>query len=176
MTLKTKLAALAIIAGTALTTPAFAAEIAVVDTNLVAEKATAVTKIREQVEKKAEEYQKDSSKKEEYFKKKYEDLEKQKATLSKEAYEKKNNDLGQEFNEAQKKVQETRSSLDKAYVDAMRSFDKVFTEVVQEEAKKAGAKAVLQKTQTIYVDETLDITNKVIEAVNKKQPSASVKF
>lgn len=176
MKLKTNLAALVILAGSALAIPAFAAEIAIVDTNLVAEKATAVSKIREQIEKKAEDYQKDSSRKEEYFKKKYEDLEKQKATLSKEAYEKKNNELGQEFNEAQKKVQETRSTLDKAYVEAMRSFDKVFTEVVQEEAKKVGAKAVLQKTQTVYVDPSLDITDQVIESVNKKQPSASVKF
>ena len=65
---------------------------------------------------------------------------------------------------------------DKAYSDAMRSFDQVFSEVVKEEATKVGAKVVLHKTQAIYVDSSLDITNQVIESVNKKQPSATVKF
>src|SRR4051812_7151971 len=78
-----------------------------VDTQVILEKSTALVKVREQLDKKAEEFKKDSTTKEAYFKKKYEDLEKQKSVLSKEVFEQKNNDLAKEFGDAQKKVQES---------------------------------------------------------------------
>ncbi len=150
--------------------------IAVIDVQLIFEKSLAAPKIREQVETKAETFKKDSSKKEEYFKKKFEELEKQKSVLAKEAFELKSNDLSKEFSDAQKKVQEDRGVLEKAYVDAMQQVEATIVEIVKEEAKKFGLKLVVHKGQTVYADDALDITQKVLEAVNKKLPSVTVKF
>lgn len=158
-------------------TAALAGEmIAIVDTQKVLENSTAVKQIREQIDKKAEEFKKDSTDKESYFKKKYEDLEKQKSVLKKDEFEQKNNDLAKEFGEAQKKVQESRGVLDKGYVDAMQKVTDSFNSIVKEEATKKGVKVVLQKVQTIYSDNSLDITDPVLEALNKKTPKASVSF
>lgn len=166
-------------AADALTAPTHASStttIAIVDTQKILEQSSAAKKIREQIDKKAEEFKADSSKKEDYFKKKYEDLEKQKTVLSKEAFEKKNAELSKEFGEAQQKVQESRGKLDKGYMEAMQKFDGAFIDVVKEVAAKKGSKVVLQKVQTIYSDNSLDITDDVLEAVNKKMASVDVKF
>ena len=149
---------------------------AVIDARQIFENSLAVGKIREQVDGKAEIYKKESSKKEEYFKKKFEELEKQKSVLSKEAFEQKNNDLSKEFGEAQKKVQEDRGSLEKAYMEAMQKVENTIVEIVKDEANKSGLKFVLHKGQTVYADDALDITQKVLEALNKKLSTVTVKF
>lgn len=150
--------------------------IAVIDAQLIFEKSLAVVKIREQVDKKAEAFKNESSKKEEYFKKKFEELEKQKSVLAKDAFEQKNNDLSKEFSEAQKKVQEDRGVLEKAYVDSMQQVEATIVDIVKEEATKSGLKLVVHKGQTVYADDSLDMTQKVLEAINKKLPSVTVKF
>lgn len=152
------------------------AAISVVDTQVIFEKSTAVQKVREQIDKKAEDFRKDSANKEAYFKKKSEELEKQKSVLAKDAFEQKSNDLAKEFGEAQKKVQENRAALDKAYMEAMQQFESVLAGIVQEQAAKNGSKVVLPKMQTLYSDNALDITNAVLEGVNKKLPNIAVKF
>ncbi len=150
--------------------------IVVVDTQVILEKSTAIIKVREQLDKKAEEFKKDSTAKEAYFKKKYEDLEKQKSVLSKDVFEQKNNDLAKEFAEAQKKVQESRGALDKAYAEAMQSFEKVLAEIVKDEAIKVNAKTVWPKMQALYTDPSLDVTAPVLDSLNKKLPNITVKF
>jgi outer membrane protein len=179
---KTTIVALAILAASmtsaiAADAPAAASNtIAIVDTQKVFEKATALQKIKEQLDKKAEEFKKDTAKKEESFKKKFEDLEKQKATLAKEAYDKKSEEIGKEFGEAQKKVQDSRQVIDKAYQDAMQQVNDSFTAIINEEAAKKGYKVVLPKLQTLFSDAGIEITDAMIEALNKKLPSVTVKF
>ncbi|MFI4983781.1 MAG: OmpH family outer membrane protein [Rickettsiales bacterium] len=155
---------------------ALAADTMIVDTQKIFESSSAVKQIREQIDKKAEEFKKDSTDKEAYFKKKYDDLEKQKSVLKKDEFEQKNNDLAKEFGEAQKKVQDSRTVLDKAYTDAMQKVETVFNDVVKAEATKKGAKVVLHKMQTIYSDTSLDLTDPVLAELNKQMPKATVSF
>jgi len=170
------LAASAILAASAST--AFAADnsIAIVDTQKIFEKATALTKIKDQLDKKAEEYKTESSKKEDYFKKKFDDLEKQKSILSNEAFEKKSGELSKEFAEAQKKVQDNRQKLDKAYVDAMQQVNDTFSTLVSDEAKKKGYQVVMPKLQTLFSDNNIEITDQMIKELNKKLPTVKVNF
>lgn len=150
--------------------------ILVVDVQSIFEKSTAVVKVREQIDKKAEEFRKDSASKEDYFKKKFDELEKQKSVLAKDAFEKKNADLSKEFADAQKKVQDNRSTLDKGYMDSMQQVETTLTDIVKEVATKKGVKVVLPKNQIIYSDDSLDVTNQVLEDLNKKLPNITVKF
>lgn len=150
--------------------------IATVDSQEVAEKSTAVQKIKEQLEKKSSEFNKEWKQKEEYFKKKYAELEKQKSVLSKEAQDKQSDDLSKEFSDAQKKHIDNQKILEKAYTEAMQQVDKTFNEIVKEEATKQGVKIVFYKVQLIYSDLSLDITSKIIEGLNKKLPNVTVKF
>ncbi len=176
---KTTIVALAILAAATNFASAQAtatSTIAVVDTQKIFEKASALQKIKEQLDKKAEEFKKESAKKEDYFKKKFEDLEKQKATLAKEAYDKKSEEIGKEFGDAQKKVQENRQVIDKAYQDAMQQVNDSFTAIISEEAGKKGYKVVLPKLQTLFSDTGIEITDAMIESLNKKLPSVTVKF
>lgn len=152
------------------------ASVAIVDTNKILESASAVKDIRSQVDKKAEAFKADSMKKETYFKEKYESLEKQKSVLSKDAFEKKSEELAKEFAEAQKKVQEHRNTLDRGYGEAIEKFNDTFLSVVKDVSKKNGHTVVLHKMQTIYSENTLDITDTVLAGVNKKMSKIKVNF
>ena len=161
-------------------TVAAADEVAVLilDTQVVMEKSKAIESIRTQLNAKAEDFKNDSTKKEAYFKKKFDELESKKSALSKDAYDKKAQELNNEFNEAQKKVQKDRASLDKAYADAMQIFEENLKSVIKEKAKeKTGKKiVVLPEMQTLYSDDSLNITADVVEKLNKKISTIDVKF
>jgi len=150
--------------------------IAVVDVQQVFEKSLAMGKIREQLDKKLEAYEKESSKKEEYFKKKFEELEKQKSVLSKESFEQKDGAVHKELAEVQKKFQGDQSTLEKAGNEAYQKVESALIEIVKEEAAKRGFKLVVQKAQIVYADDALDITAKVLESLNTKLPDVTVKF
>lgn len=181
--MKSKLYSVALWAGLSLfansvwanTAPA-ALNMAVVDAQQIMEKSIAVGKIREQLEKKYESYGKESSKKEEYFKKKFEDLEKQKSVLSKESFEEKDAAVHKELADAQKKFQADQASLEKSAYEAHQKVENSLIDIVKEEAAKSGFKMVMQKSQIVYAEDSLDITPKVLEALNKKLPSVDVKF
>ncbi len=155
---------------------ALSEKIAIVDVQLIFEKSTAVQKVRDQIEKKAEEFRKDSTDKEAYFKKKYEELEKQKSVLAKDVYEKKTQDLTKEFSDAQKKFQDNRNVLDKAYAEAMQQFENVLSDIVKDEATKIGSALVLPKMQVLYNKQDSEITDNVLTALNSKLPNIDVKF
>ena len=148
----------------------------VVDTQILLEKSTAIIKVKEQLEKKAEEFKKDSSAKETSFKKRFEDLEKQKSVLSKDAFEQKNNELAKEFGDAQKKVQESRALLEKVYGESMQQFEKGLAEVISSIVAKENASVVIPKAQLLFSSPNLDITSQVLDALNKKLPTIAVKF
>ena len=147
-----------------------------VDIQMILEKSVAIQKVREQMDKKTESLKKEATQMEVSFKKKYEELEKQKSVLAKDAYEKKSNELNKEFGEVQKKVHDGRNALEKVNNEALQQFDKVFGEVIKDEAAKTNAKSIMHKGQFLYVDPSLDITPVILEAVNKKLPTIAVKF
>lgn len=155
---------------------AVASEIGIIDTQKIMEKTKAIEGLRNQLNEKAEVFKKDSSKKEEYFKKKFEELDSKKNVLSKDAYEKKAKSLNEEFAEAQKKVQQDRSSLDKVYADAIKVFEENLDVVIKEVASSEKILVILPKMQTLYSDDSLDITEKVLEKINKRLTKINVKF
>lgn len=149
---------------------------ACVDENTVYEKSTASQKIRDAINKKAEEMTKEYKGKETALKKKAEDFEKQRSVLSEDALEKKSNEISKEWADLQNKFHEGRAVLDKGFNDAMQKLRPVVEEVVKSEAEKVGAVVVFDKGQLMYIQPSLDITAAVVDGVNKKIPSIPVSF
>jgi len=151
-------------------------KIAIIDSQKILEDSKAVKGIKEQVNKKAESFKTFATNKEKELKKKFQDLDGQKKALSKEAFEEKNTKLIKEAEDFNKEGYQERSSIDKAFSDSMAEVEKRIIEIIQTKAKKDKYQLVLFKMQTVFSDPSLDITQPVLDELNKSLPTIKVNF
>lgn len=174
--------AIALISSVMLAHSAFAADaktavIAVVETQKVLEGSSAFKKLREAADNKMKALQQEAEKTEESFKKRFEEIEAKKVSGSKEENEKKIQELNKAFQKAQQDLSSKKQNFDNVQGEAVQKINDTFVKSVSEEAEKVKATVVMQKGALLYVkDDTADITNQVLENLNKKMPSVEVKF
>lgn len=151
-------------------------KIGFVETRKVIENSVAHVNILDQVQKKNEAFRDAVQKSESDLKKKYQDLETKKNALSQEAIDKKNEEISKEVAELQKKSYSQHSSLEDAYRNATQVVVDKANEIVKKFAEKNGYNAVLEKAAAVYSDLSLEITEVVLEELNKVLPKVEVKF
>ncbi|WKZ56820.1 MAG: OmpH family outer membrane protein [Bdellovibrionota bacterium] len=100
-----------------------------------------------------------------------EDLGKQSGVLSNEALLEKQRSFERREKEFARKLQDEREDLGKYNGEQLGKLVKEIDVVVKELAKQQGYPLVIEKDQRIvlYVDDQFDITEQVIEAVNKRK-------
>ena len=160
----------------AVTANAAETKIGFVETRKVIESSTAHANILEQVQKKNETFRDEVQKSEADLKKQYQDLETKKNALSQEAIDKTNEAIGKEVAELQKKSYSQHSSLEDAYRNATQIVVDKANEIVKKHAEKNSYNAILEKAAAVYSDPSLDITDIILEELNKVQPKVEVKF
>lgn len=160
--------------------PIFAAaeggKIAVVDITKVMDSSTAVQKGKVEVKSQHKKYQNDVSSKQQALKKEEAALVQQVSVLSNEDMNEKKKQFMDEVNNAHKEVQQNKIKLDTANRDMLIEVQVVIREVVAEMAEEKGLEIVLPMEPMIFSSSNLDITNEVIERLNKKLPSLELKF
>ncbi len=164
---------------TSLASVATAAEdvkFAVVETRKVIEESVAHQGILSQVQKKNEEYRDGIQKMEANLKKKYQDLETKKNALSQEVLDKRNEEMSKEVAELQKKSYGQHTALEDAYRNATQKLLDKAAEIIKKQAEKNGYKIVIEKAAVAYSEPSLEITNVVLEEINKTTPSVQVDF
>ena len=160
----------------AVTANAAETKIGFVEIRKVIESSTAHANILEQVQKKSEILRDAVQKSEADLKKKYQDLETKKNALSQEAIDKKNEEISKEVAELGKKTYSQHALLEEAYRNAAQIVLEKTNEIVKKHAEKNSYNAVLEKGAAVYSDSSLDITDIVLEELNKTQPKIEVKF
>jgi Skp family chaperone for outer membrane proteins len=175
------LAAGAIASLCALAAPAGAQEakpvtqsIAVIDWQLILRDALAMKAARDQIEVQRKNFQAEITNEESKLRKAGQDLEKQRAVLSADAYAQKQREMQQRVSEVQGRVQNRRRQLDQAFSGAANKFQEAFVSVVSDLAKESGYSIVLLKAAVIYNAPTMDVTAKALERLNKKLPTLQV--
>jgi Skp family chaperone for outer membrane proteins len=158
--------------------PVFAADnkITVVETRKIIENSVAYAEIMKQVQKKNEQFREEIQKSEGDLKKKYQELETKKNALSQDAIDKKNDEISKEVAELQKKSYGQHSTLEEAHRNATQILVDKTTEIVKTQAEKNGYEIVIEKAAVFYSDAKLDITDAVLEELNKALPTVEVKF
>ncbi|MDJ1406981.1 MAG: OmpH family outer membrane protein [Candidatus Midichloria sp.] len=151
-------------------------KIAVVDGQKIIESSLAYKDITGQVEKKATLFKNSAAKMQENLQKKYKEIESQKLVLSSEAYGKKTKEFELEAEKAQESAYMDRMSLDKAYSEAMKVLEKKITDIIQAKAIEKKLDMVMTKINMIYNNKELEITDSIIEELNKSLPAVAVKF
>ncbi len=169
---------LASVAALAFSAPAFAegTSIATVNYQMLMSSSSAAKSAHEQIDSKSKSMQSEISKKAEQFQKDSQELEKQRSVMAKDAFEEKKRAFAEKVTSAQKEVQSKRAILDSASEHAGNELHKTISEIVTEMAKEKGFTLVIPSSQILYGDSKLDITNEVMEKLNKKLPKVDIKF
>ncbi len=135
----------------------------------------AAQSVRTQVEAKRGTFQKEMSELEEQLRVKNQELAKQRTLLSAEAFEEKRKQFRADVGEAQKKVQEKRIALDKAFSETLGQIQAALNEIVAQLAQEKGFNMAIPTSQILYAAPELDVTDEVLVRLNKKLPSVALK-
>lgn len=169
---------LPIILGLTFTTvqKASASEYVVIDIKKVLEESTAAKGIRQQIKQESEVYQQDITKKEEKIRATSKKLNEQKSLLSQDAFEEQRNKFQGEVVAVQRDVQKKRSVLDNAYGTAMQKVQDIVLSIIKEMSQQRKFNVVMAKSELVYADNTLDITNEVVGELNKRLPKVQIEL
>lgn len=103
-----------------------------------------------------------------------EELNKQRAVLSPDAYTQRRRDLDKRFSDAQTTVNSRKRDIDQAVGDSYNKVMKQVFDIVAELVKENDYKIVLERKVVVVAESSLDISGEVVSRLNKKMPSVAV--
>lgn len=148
--------------------------IAVVDVQKILQESTAAQGVQKAIEAQRETYQKEISALEEKLRTAEAELRKQQTVLSADAFAGKRRDFEKQVSDVQRTVQTRKRALDTAMTDSMNQVQKTMVDLITEVAKEQGANVVLARHQVVLVETNLDVTDVVLDRLNKKLPKVAV--
>lgn len=140
------------------------------------DKSSALKSIIEQMKKKQAEVQKEMSKYESELKAEDKKLAEQQKTLSEKDFNAKKQAFEKRVHDVQEKLSIRRAQMEIAVDEAKKKVYDAFLKAAAEVKKDAGANIVLYKETVITADPTFDLTNQVLEKLNKQLPTVTVTF
>ena len=148
--------------------------IAVVDVQSILQEAAASKSIQKQLDTQRQTYQNEISKQEEKLRAAEQELNRQRAILSADAFAQKRREFEQQVADVQRSVQGRKRMLDQAFNESMSKVRDTLLDVVADVAGEQKATLVLAKQQVVIVEKSLDLTASVLERLNKKLPTVPV--
>jgi Skp family chaperone for outer membrane proteins len=144
--------------------------IAIVDLDLIAQESIAAKGVRAMADKFQQTFKNEMSKEEAKLQSTQQSIEEQRKTLSEEAFVEKVQAFESTVAEFQKKNMAQRQALEKSFNTSMNRIQEEMIEIAKQIAAKYGITMVMQRSQVIVLDESLDITKELIGIINKKLP------
>lgn len=154
----------------------FASDVAVLDIEKIGKESKAVLDIQAKVVKKQEEFRKEITKKQTSLQSDQKKLEAKKNILSKEAFEKEQREFEKKIDSLNELVEKRQNTLKKAQEDSTTKVNDKMKEIITEIAKEKQLSLIIPASQTVFSADNLDISNEVIEKLNKKITKVDVKF
>jgi Skp family chaperone for outer membrane proteins len=153
-----------------------AAVIAVVQVQTIMSEAKAAQSIQQQIEQRRSEYQAEISAEEIRLRDLEQELARQRSVLSPEAYAGKRREFEEQVAAVQRKVQDRRRALDRAYSDGVRRIQEELTAVIGEIAQEQGITLVLPVSQTLFAETALRITPEALKRLDERLPAVKLEF
>jgi outer membrane protein len=150
--------------------------IAVIDAEKVLKESLAMNDIQNKVVKKQEEYQKEVNKKQTGLEEEKRKIESKKNTLSKEKFAKEEQVFNKKVEDFKVYVEKRQTILQKSSLEAVSKVNEVLKKVVSDIAKEKSFQVVLNNSQAIFYEDSLDISVDVISKLNKAIEKVEVKF
>ncbi len=148
--------------------------VAVVDVQRVMQESIASKAIQKTIESQRDAYQKEIQALEDKLQSAENELRKQQTVLAADAFAAKRRDFEKQVADVQRTVQTRKRSLDTAFNDAMGQVQKVMLDNVQAIADERGVNMVVPRNLLVLFSSNLDVTDAVLERLNKQLPSVTV--
>ena len=147
---------------------------AVIDMKLVLAKSTAFMTLQKDIQKVEKSYKEEIQNEEDLLKKEQEKMLAQKSVLSAEEFKEKEDEFRQNVNKIQGKVEKIRRGLESTMAKGMQIIQKEAVKHMKEIAKKEGYLLVFDANTTVISADRINISNIVVEKLNKSLPKISV--
>lgn len=167
----------------ALALPAMAAETApgklpvpsvmVVDVQAALQQSSAAKALRAQRDQYLQGFQSELDKNRAALKEIENELVKQKNAMAPEMWQQKARSFEQQVFEFNQRFQRSNQAVDKSFRTGMSELSDALAQVTEELAGELGANLVLPKSQIFLHDPRMEVTQQVIERLNKKYPSVN---
>ena len=148
----------------------------VVDVQSLLQNSKAAKMVRSQMEAKRNEYTKEISHAEETLRAERDALQRQQASLSADALNKKAREFQQKVNDLDRDVQSKRAALEKSNNDALTKIQQSMLKIIADIARQRRANLVLQRTDLVLFDQNFDVTDQVMQKLDEEMPVLTVNF
>ena len=149
-------------------------KVAVIDMDLIVQKAKARADIDAQLEESRQKVLAEAQKEEEKLREANSELARQRSILTPEAYEEKRNEFNTQMVDAQRRLQAQRLAIAKAEKQAMLDFQQVLTKVISAVSQKNGITLLLRRKGVVLMAEQFDVTKMVLDGMDEKLPKVPV--
>ena len=148
--------------------------VAIVDIQLILHESTAGKAVQKALESQSEVFHREITAEEDKLRQGQQELERQHASLSEDAFAKKRRDFEKQVADYQRDLQARQKALQQGEADAQRTIIGAITDVVGSLALEKEINLVLQRPAVFYADAELDVTQEVLGLLNRKLPSVTV--
>ena len=148
--------------------------IGIVDVQKILRDSQASRSLQPQIEELRKNYQSSLRKREAELRKASQELQRQRAILSPQAFAKRRNDYEETARKAQVDFQQRKRQLDDVYGAAMRAIQKSMVVAAAKVAEERKFDIVLPKSLVLLADQKLDITGEVLRRIDKSLPSITL--
>lgn len=149
--------------------------IGVVDFNVVLQKTSAAKSIKDQLEKKREAFTSTLASEQKDLQSAENELLKKRSTLSKEEFEKERQAFEKDIINVDSKLKDMRRQLDESMARAMGELRAESTKIIAEIAKEKELEMVLSQDAVVLAEKSMNITDLVVERMNKQVKNIKVK-
>ena len=150
--------------------------VAVVNTVLLQDQASAMKSIKEQMQKEEVSLKGELDKREKSLHAADQDLQQQRTLLSADAFADRRRTFEQQVGESQRYMAARKRQLDLAFADGMRQVEVALNGILKDIAAERGLNLIIPKNSVMLTDESLDITDDVRQRLDKKLPRVTIKL
>ena len=147
-----------------------------VDVQELLQTSKAAKSVRQQIEAKRAEYQKELSHQEEVLNQEGDALQRQQGTLTADQFNARRRDLQGKFNDFKRDLQAKSQALERSNAEAMQKVQNALLLIVKDIATDRKANLVFQRTQLVLFDHAFDVTDQVLQKLDEQLPTLTVDF
>jgi Skp family chaperone for outer membrane proteins len=150
------------------------AGIGIIDMQRIIRDAAAFRDARTQLERYRTTYQSEITRDEERLRKEDEELGRQRAVLSPDAFDKRRAEFERKVMDVQRRMQDRSVSLEQSFDKVRGDVGRMVIQIVTDMVKERGYQLVLDKSQVVFHATEMEITDEVLRRLDQKMPTAKV--
>ena len=150
--------------------------IVIADINQILRDAKSAKEVQGQIDRAMAGFSKQVSTSENELQKMRDELERERSTLSPDAFSAKTRDYQQRFDALDRSVQGQRQALQQSYNEAMTKIENTALQIIAQVASEHKANMVLTRAAVLFAANNLDITAEVTKRLDAQLPTMQVKL